>query len=126
MFNKVLLVLVASALVGGTGAVSLAAMRGGGHENSSHQQVAQAPSALHSEGELAASGKSAPLNVGNKICPVSGEKIDEKTKATYEHGGKVYNFCCASCIGEFRRDPAKYIKKVEAELQSTLPDRPQH
>ena len=24
------------------------------------------------------------VNVGNKICPVTGEKIDEKTKVTYE------------------------------------------
>jgi len=33
------------------------------------------------------------VDVGNKICPVSGEKIDEKMKATYEYEGKVYNFC---------------------------------
>ncbi len=58
---------------------------------------------------------SKPQDVGNKICPVSGEKINEKTKATYEYKGKIYNFCCAMCIDQFKKDPEKYIKKVEAE-----------
>jgi YHS domain-containing protein len=53
-------------------------------------------------------------NVGNKICPVSGEKM----KATYEHEEKIYNFCCPMCIEEFKKGPEKYIKKVEEELKS--------
>ena len=57
------------------------------------------------------------VNAGNEICPVSGEKIDEKMKATYEYEGKVYSFCCAMCIEEFKKDPEKYIKKVEEELE---------
>jgi len=59
--------------------------------------------------------KSAAVEVGNKICPVSGEKIDEKMKATYEYNGKIYNFCCPMCIDEFKKDPGKYIKKIEEE-----------
>lgn len=55
------------------------------------------------------------VDVGNKICPVSGEKIDEK--ATYEYQGKIYHFCCSSCIEDFKKDPEKYIKKVEEELK---------
>jgi YHS domain-containing protein len=61
---------------------------------------------------------STPQDVGNKICPVTGEKIDEKTKATYEYNGKIYNFCCPMCIDEFKKDPQKYIKKVEEELHA--------
>ena len=53
--------------------------------------------------------------VGNKICPVSGEKIDEKTKVTYEYQGKIYNLCCAGCIEDFRNNPDKYIKIIEKE-----------
>ncbi len=53
--------------------------------------------------------------VGNKICPVSGEKIDEKMKETYEYKGKIYNFCCPMCIEEFKKDPEKYIEKMEKE-----------
>jgi len=54
-------------------------------------------------------------NVGNKICPVMGVEIDEETKATYEYEGKIYNFCCPACIDEFKKDPEKYIKKIEKE-----------
>lgn len=55
----------------------------------------------------------AATDAGNTICPVTDEKIDAKTKATYEYQGKVYNFCCPMCIDEFKKDPDKYIKKIE-------------
>jgi len=58
------------------------------------------------------------VDAGNKICPVTGEKIDPKTKVTYEYKGKIYNFCCAMCVDDFKKNPEKYIKKVEAELKS--------
>ena len=79
-------------------------------------QMIQAQNA--SSGVKAMDTVSAPQDVGNKICPVLGEKIDEKTKATYEYKGKIYNFCCAMCIDEFKNDPDKYIKKVEEEVPS--------
>ena len=63
-------------------------------------------------------GTQEAVNAGNKICPISGEKIDEKMKAAYEYKGKIYNFCCPMCIDEFKKDPEKYIKKVEEELQA--------
>jgi len=59
------------------------------------------------------------VNVGNKICPVSGEKIGEMGPAvTYEYKGKIYNFCCKACPEEFKKDPEKYIKKVNEELKA--------
>ncbi|MEK6732792.1 MAG: YHS domain-containing protein [Candidatus Omnitrophota bacterium] len=61
--------------------------------------------------------KSTAVDAGNKICPVTGEKIDEASKATYEFEGKIYNFCCAMCIDEFKKEPQKYIDKVDEELQ---------
>lgn len=61
---------------------------------------------------------SQPQDVGNKICPVSGDKINEKMKATYEYEGKIYNLCCPMCIDEFKKDPAKYITKTEEEEQN--------
>jgi YHS domain-containing protein len=67
------------------------------------------------------------VDMKNKICPVSGEKIDEKLKAVYEYEGKIYNFCCQMCIDEFKKDPEKYIKKVEEELQQeSLPEGHHH
>ena len=56
--------------------------------------------------------------VGNKVCPVLNEKINEKTKVTYEYEGKIYNFCCASCIDEFKKNPVKYINKIEQQLKN--------
>jgi len=56
-------------------------------------------------------------DVGNKICPVSGDKIIEETKSTIEYKGKVYNLCCPACIDEFKKDPDKYIEKVNEEFQ---------
>jgi len=63
---------------------------------------------------------SAPLaaqvqDAGNKVCPVMGNPINEDEKATYEYEGKIYNFCCAGCIEEFKANPEKYIKIIEEE-----------
>jgi YHS domain-containing protein len=57
------------------------------------------------------------VEVGNKICPVMNNPIDEKKKVTYEYEGKVYSFCCAGCVEEFKKDPGKYIQKIEEELK---------
>ncbi len=44
-------------------------------------------------------------------CPLMGGKID---KAFYaDHDGKRVYFCCAECVAKFKKDPAKYIKKLE-------------
>ncbi len=66
-------------------------------------------------GSLPAMDACCAADVGNKICPVMGEKINEKTKATYEYKGKVYNFCCPECIDAFKKNPEKYIKKIGEE-----------
>lgn len=102
MSKKIFVMLAAGMLIAGLAGPVFAMSCG---DMSDHQQAAPAPS------EKA-------VNVGNKICPVTGEAIDEKLKTTYEYKGKVYNFCCASCIDEFKKDPEKYIKKIEEELQA--------
>ena len=58
----------------------------------------------------------APVEVGNKICPVSGEKIPEGEAYKVEYKGKIYNLCCSMCEKDFNKDPETYIKKVEDEL----------
>jgi YHS domain-containing protein len=89
-------------------------------------QLAQAESTekmhmdMHMDNDTVTQSSLQPaINVGNKICPVTGEKIEEQFKATYEYEGKIYNFCCAGCIEEFKKDPQKYIKKVEEELKAS-------
>ncbi|MDD5772809.1 MAG: YHS domain-containing protein [bacterium] len=56
-------------------------------------------------------------NIGNTVCPVTGEKINEKYKSSYEYKDTTYNFCCAGCVDEFKKDPGKYIKIIGEELQ---------
>lgn len=119
MSKKILLIVVTGLFIFSVSTLSFAMMC---DEHSGSRQLAQA----HSEHEHGAAEPAQQVevskkavNAGNKICPVSGEKIDEETKATYEYEGKIYNFCCASCIGEFKKDPQKYIKKVEDELQQS-------
>jgi YHS domain-containing protein len=46
----------------------------------------------------------------NKICPVMGGKTDKKI--SYQYKDKKYYFCCPECIEVFRKDPEKYIKKL--------------
>lgn len=52
-------------------------------------------------------------NVDNKICPVSGEKIKEEEKFQVEYEGKIYNLCCKMCAKDFKKNPEKYIEKLE-------------
>lgn len=80
-----------------------------------HQEVAHAEhnkEGATEKSQVSAEGKEAE-EVGNTICPVSGEKIDEKTKVVYEYKGKIYAFCCQVCLEEFKKDPEKYIERME-------------
>ena len=55
-----------------------------------------------------------PVNVNNKICPVSGQKIGSMGEgATREYNGKIYSFCCPMCLNDFDLDPEKYVGIVE-------------
>lgn len=64
--------------------------------------------------------------VGNKTCPVSGEKIEEGSAVTYEYKGKVYSFCCEGCVEEFKKDPERYIQKMEKPTDDRKGEKHQH
>jgi YHS domain-containing protein len=44
-------------------------------------------------------------------CPVSGDPIDKKLYVDYK-GKRIY-VCCSSCIAPLKKNPEKYIKKLE-------------
>ncbi|TET37384.1 MAG: YHS domain-containing protein [Planctomycetota bacterium] len=44
-------------------------------------------------------------------CPVMGGKINMDIYA--DHDGKRVYFCCPGCDAAFKKDPEKYIKKLE-------------
>ena len=43
-------------------------------------------------------------------CPVMGGEINKEIYA--DHDGKRVYFCCSMCIDTFKKDPAKYLKKL--------------
>ncbi len=84
---------------------SFAQMKCAGHSSGGHKH--------NSSVSTTQTNQEKAVVVDNKVCPVLNEKIDERNKTTYEYEGKIYNFCCAACIEDFKKDPEKYIKKIE-------------
>ena len=51
-----------------------------------------------------------------KTCVVSGEKLGEMGDPyVYVHEGREIKFCCKGCLKDFKKDTAKYVKKIESE-----------
>ncbi|MBZ4660417.1 MAG: hypothetical protein JG766_2340 [Desulfacinum sp.] len=46
-------------------------------------------------------------------CPVMGGAINKDIYVDYQ-GKRIY-FCCPACPEEFKKNPDKYMKKLEAE-----------
>ena len=46
-------------------------------------------------------------------CPIQGGKIDKNVYTDYQ-GKRIY-FCCSGCIDDFKKDPDKYLKKMEEQ-----------
>ena len=49
-----------------------------------------------------------------KTCVVSGDKLGEMGEPyVYKYEGREIKFCCKDCVKNFKKDPAKYVKKIE-------------
>ena len=54
--------------------------------------------------------KSYPL----EKCVVSDEKLGgHGTPHVFKHEGREVKLCCKGCLKDFKKDSAKYIKKIE-------------
>lgn len=65
-------------------------------------------------------GASQVVEVGNTICPVSGNKVDDGKMGEvvkHEYQGKVYNLCCSMCVKDFKKDPKRFSKIAEKEVK---------
>jgi hypothetical protein len=51
-----------------------------------------------------------------KTCPVSGDKLgaDMGKPFVFVYQGQEVKLCCPMCKADFDKDPAKYIKKIQA------------
>lgn len=68
----------------------------------------------HKDGKHAAKAEY-PLNE----CVVSGEKLGEHGDPyVFQHEGQEVRLCCKACLKDFKKDPAKYVKKIEAAKQA--------
>ena len=99
------------------------------HAQDAKAQV-QAPAAVEASAAAAVAAPAAeavvadqtkPVEVGNKICPVSGEKIDGSMGeiVKMEHNGKMYSLCCGMCVKDFNKDPEKYTAIADKEVSTT-------
>ena len=62
-----------------------------------------------------ADDKKAPTPDKMTTCPVSGDKLGEMGKPyVFEYKGREVKLCCPDCKKDFDKDPAKFMKKVEA------------
>ena len=59
-------------------------------------------------------------------CVVSGEKLGEMGKPfVIRHDGREVRLCCEGCQDDFKKDPAKYLKKIDeaAKRPATQPSK---
>lgn len=70
---------------------------------------------------MEAESVTAPVEIGNKICPISGGEIGSMGEGyPVEHEGKSYKLCCEGCLKDFEKDPAKYSKMADEEVKSSV------
>lgn len=97
-----------------------------GHDHSGHKGSMMEDHGMmgHEEAE----NESNAVEIGNKICPVSGEKVGGAMgdPVKFEYKGKIYNLCCAMCAKDFKKDPEKYVKIVEEEMKQYEKDHDDH
>jgi YHS domain-containing protein len=49
-----------------------------------------------------------------KTCVVSGDKLGEMGDPyVFKYEGREIKFCCKGCLKDFKKEPAKYVKKIE-------------
>ena len=64
---------------------------------------------------LAQDKKDAPKPYPLDKCIVTDEKLDSMGKPyVFTHEGQEIKMCCKSCLKDFNKDKAKYLKKLEA------------
>lgn len=52
------------------------------------------------------------------ICVVSGETLDAGA-ISMTHEGREITFCCKSCVGDFKKEPAAFVEKLDALIIET-------
>ena len=73
------------------------------------------PTFLASAEEKKDAAKPYPL----QKCLVSDEKLGEMGKPfVFTHEGQEIKLCCKSCLKDFNKEPAKYLKKLDGAAKA--------
>src|SRR5260370_34061910 len=60
------------------------------------------------------------------LDPVCGMTVDPATsKHRFDHQGKTFHFCSASCRSKFAADPARYLDKQTPQAEPNQADVPE-
>ncbi|MBM4017545.1 MAG: YHS domain-containing protein [Planctomycetes bacterium] len=60
-------------------------------------------------------GAAAPSQLAQKLCPVMGGPVNPDIFVDYQ-GRRIY-FCCDMCPATFKKDPEKYLKKLDEQMK---------
>lgn len=52
------------------------------------------------------------VEVGNKICPLSADKVSGKHFVEYH--GRRYGMCCSMCVKKFNKNPGGFVSDLQA------------
>lgn len=76
-----------------------------------------APTPLPGANVVPVSRDGTPPYGGQKTCPVTGDALGSMGPAIPVSlpGGQMIYVCCRGCADRVQRDPATYLRKVEAE-----------
>jgi YHS domain-containing protein len=61
----------------------------------------------------------AATEIAQKLCPVMGDPINPEIYVDYQ-GRRIY-FCCSMCPETFKKDPEKYLKKLDEQMKEAAP-----
>ena len=79
-------------------------------DHTGHDHKAAEKTIAADAGKKAENAKPYPL----KVCVVSGEALDSMGKPyVFTHEGQEIKLCCDSCLKDFQKEPAKFLKKIE-------------
>lgn len=56
-----------------------------------------------------AQAKAYPL----KTCAVTGEELNHGKPYVFAYEGQQVKLCCKDCLGDFKKEPARFVKKIE-------------
>jgi len=54
--------------------------------------------------------------IAQKLCPVTGDLINRNIFVDYD-GRRIY-LCCDMCPAQFKKDPEKFLKKLDEQMRS--------